>query len=593
LYRTVRHLSATQAFHRLAGTGRRRFARAFPDVARKRLERLAADLPLADPSNSRLGAVAAHVLELQRAVHGNRPVEILSGRFTLLNRTIDFGTCANVVWRRDVGERNNPLWRMNLAYMGYLVPLLNEGRREALDAALVLLRTLDAQNPFSEAAVFRDVWHPYTASHRLINLLSGLALYRRAGGRIEADEQSDLVAHARLCGAFVHRNLEHDLQYNHLLKNYVALAVYAAAAGQVPAAHEFLERAVPRIVASQVLADGGHAERSPMYHLLVLIDVRMLRDCGLFVGSWGPFLAERLAGMERALAIMSHPDGEIALFNDSWLGEGPAAASVSGVRVPDGRAELAETGYVRLAAGGDVVLFDCGPCGPDENPSHAHADFLSIELTVGAERFVVDPGVATYAAGRERDQSRAAESHNGPHLSGSEPVEFWGAFRVGHRGRAYGAEPAILDGLAPLWCAGWQDGYVRLLQAKVARYVGLWPGHGALIADLWRGGAGHAAASHFLLAEGWELAELDPPCFRHSGLRVRMSALRGRLGVPGPMPYWPRFGEVRVGRRVALLPAAEGSRRFGAVWVEWGNRGPPVSEAGLAHLFDNLASVIN
>src|SRR5262249_18999925 len=157
--------------------------------------------------------------------------------------------------------------------------------------------------------------------------------------------------------------------------------VYASATGAVPAGFEFLESAAPRVVASQVLSDGGHAERSPMYHLLVLIDLRILRDCGLFE-SWESFLVEQLAGMERALAIMTHPDGELGLFNDSWLGEGPPAGRVSGVRLPDGLAALPETGYIRLSAGNDVVLFDCGPCGPDENPGHAHADFLSVEISV-------------------------------------------------------------------------------------------------------------------------------------------------------------------------------------------------------------------
>ncbi|CAN0600307.1 unnamed protein product, partial [Laminaria digitata] len=163
---------------------------------------------------------------------------------------------------------------------------------------------------------------------------------------------------------------------------------------------------------------------------------------------------------------------------------------------------LPDTGYVRLGQGGDSVVFDCGACGPDDNPGHAHADFLSVEATVAGMRFLVDTGVPTYTAGDDRNSSRSAAAHNGPRLTGAEPIEFWKSFRVGRRGYA-----GVLDVAAPegaLIASGWQSGYAHL-GANVRRAVCLWPGQGLLIADLWRG-ATSTAETGFLIPSAWAAA---------------------------------------------------------------------------------------
>ena len=202
--------------------------------------------------------------------------DIARGKFTLLNRTFDFGAPDAVRWRGEFHEGNNPLRRMTLAYMGYAVPLLARGRAEDATTVAALVASLDAQDPWSTPGVLRDVWNAYTASHRLINLIAGLALYRATSATPPAEAERALLNHARLCAAFVRANLERDLQYNHLMKNYVALALYASACPAVPPALSLIEHGVPATIAQNILPDGGHAERSPMYHALALVDVRVL-----------------------------------------------------------------------------------------------------------------------------------------------------------------------------------------------------------------------------------------------------------------------------------------------------------------------------
>ena len=372
------------------------------------------------------------------------------------------------------------------------------------------------------------------------------------------------------------------------MKNYVALSAYAAACDGVPAELRFLETAVPATVRQNVLPDGGHAERSPMYHALALLDVRVLAATGLFPDRWQPFLGDTLARMDAALCAMSLADGDIGLFNDSWFGDAPRTADL--VALPDAPVRaLPETGYWRLGGGGgDSVLFDCGPCGPDRNPAHAHADFLAVETTFGGARFLVDCGVPTYTAGDARDASRSAAAHNGPRLAGAEPLEFWSSFRVGRRGRAVALDTADLEDFAPLVAAGRQDGYARL-GAELRRFVGLWPGNGLLIADLWTGKGSGAAAVGFLVDGGWTPSGDG---FAQGDILVSIRALAGVLSPPRPVAFWPRFDEERPAHRLDVAPEAGGGPVRAAIWFGWGGGEPP-DAAALESLFARLAAARN
>ena len=356
----------------------------------------------------------------------------------------------------------------------------------------------------------RDVWNPYAASHRLINLLSWMALRRRP--------DAALNAHARLCAALVLADLERDLGFNHLLKNFVALAMYG-----IP----LDPRQVARIVGDCVLADGGHAERSPMYHVLGLLDLRVLRELGYDV-------ADATLRMERALSVMSHPDGDIALFNDSWIGGAPRAADVAPI-FHDMR-DLPDTGYVKLASGGDAVIFDCGAAGPDRNPAHAHADFLSIELSVGGKRVIVDPGVATYTAGPERQECRSAAAHNGPVVVGTRA-----AGAVGLVPRRAARSRRDRSTIRPLAASRRCGAPARCPRRKSRAGSGCFPARGCWSA-MWASAADSCS----------------PPTCQHRRSSARSTARRGAAGAATasrsrrppsrsrPMPVAPRPGSAGV-----------------------------------------------
>ena len=538
-WRTVRHLNADQWRYRLIRRGQHYITWLTPKIWSRRIDSLSQKLPTADPTRKNLNIIADKALDFQTAAYGLQLDEMASGKFTFFGETVDFGSIDRIEWRRPSGGEHNLLWRLNLGYMGYTVPWLSNGDLLDLDRTAGLVRSLQEQNCWNSTGVFKDVWNPYTVSHRLINLLSGLNLYARAGGNLEAAGVSLILNHCKYAATYVAINLERDLQFNHLLKNYVALVVYVTTLENLPTQWSSLPSAVMASVKQNFLSDGGHVERSPMYHLLGLLDLRILKESGVIKGSEEDNLIDCERRATQALAFLSHPDGDIALFNDSWLGDAPSAAIAAGQFSQLGRHDLADTGYVRLDGGGDVVIMDVGPCGPDENLAHAHADFLSVEVTVGGKRFLVDPGTTAYAPGPARDMCRSASKHNGPHLVDAEPIEFWSSFRVGRRGRATPLRG--LNDIAPLSVSGRQNGY-RHLGVEVRRFVGLWPDQAIIIADLWIGKpAANRAVTRFLIPSDWYFKEQKTGAFSFNDCFVNLELAVGTAGLVGPAEWWPNF----------------------------------------------------
>jgi len=557
-FRTVRHLTPEQWAFRGVCRGRWTFARRVPGIFRAHIERTASQLPLPnDVLSSSVRGAAKHVLQLQLAVHGATLAGITRGEFHFLGRTIDFGSIDKIDWRRDLGEHNNPLWRMNLSYFGWSVPLLESAKSETIKLVASVLAGMEQQNPWSADGVFRDVWHPYSVSHRLINLLTGLALHRENGGPRSAENEDRILQHVRLCAAFLLHNLERDLQFNHLLKNFVALAVYRATLDAPCRKLAFLDRGIEKSLRQQLLGDGGHAERSPMYHALFLLDMMILQACG-------SALDTPIADAQHALGVMSHSDGDISLFNDSWLGEAPPSHTLC-ASASDGMTDLPVTGYVRLASGEDTIIFDRGPCGPDSNPGHAHADFLSIEACVAKQRFIVDPGVPTYSAGPLRDLCRSASQHNAPHIADAEPIEFWHSFRVGRRGNAYRIDDPGLQELAPLSASAWHDGYGRN-GVSVGRWIGFWPEQGMLIIDVWNKAVA-SAGLRFLIPADWRLEGTSFVQAKKVGLDV----ILGNTPSFERAHWWPKFGEPKDAHGVFIRPVTSAYGAVVATVWRWGD----------------------
>ena len=261
------------------------------------------------------------------------------------------------------------------------------------------------------------------------------------------------------------RHLETHLLANHYLSNLLALVVVGLAFEGGPAegwlAHERRLRAE---FAEQILPDGAHVERSPMYHALLFETV--LDALNLAQGRAPAALEETLrdtaSRMLGAQRVWTHPDGEIALLGDSAFGvaQPPARleayATALGVkpRGPDRPGVLDGAGVVRLENGPFVVIASVAGPMPAYQPGHAHADALSFELSAAGERVVTDTGVAEYVEGPLRDRSRATRAHATIEVDGHDQAELWASHRVG--GRPSVRLGAVEPGRSlEASCAGW------------------------------------------------------------------------------------------------------------------------------------------
>ena len=264
------------------------------------------------------------------------------------------------------------------------------------------------------------------------------------------------------------RQLEVRLQGNHLFSNLLAL-VFAGHLLDGPRSESWLRRGagLGRELESQILSDGAHVERSPMYHALLLEN--LLDLINLSRAAPQPearqlleAVEERAAAMLGALRVWTHPDGEIALFADSALGvahvpqklEDYAASLGVQPKAPSPSGVLNAAGYVRLERDPFTLIASVAGPMPSYQPGHAHCDALAFELSVGRERVVTDSGVYEYLPGARRRASRCTRAHATAEVDGQEQAEIWSAHRVGGRPRV--ALESVEPGRsAHASCAGW------------------------------------------------------------------------------------------------------------------------------------------
>jgi uncharacterized heparinase superfamily protein len=294
-------------------------------------------------------------------------------------------------------------------------------------------------------------WGPFFLSLRIVNWLKYLVRNAARAEEIGDGAQIERVlASLRVQILSLESRLEKDLLANHLLKNAKAL-VFAGALLEAPESDRWRnlgQQILREQIAEQILPDGGHIERSPMYHAWILDDLldmqHLFESCPPDAPECALEVSQCINSMGLYLSQIIHPDGEIPLFNDSQLdvtrptaqilsdaGAPLTNSSQSGVEVK----AMCDTGYatIRDNIARSFLIFDCGPLGPDYQPGHGHSDVLSYELTLQGQRVIVDTGVSSYERGTERHYERSTAAHNTVRVDGLEQAEIWGGFRVGRR----------------------------------------------------------------------------------------------------------------------------------------------------------------
>lgn len=403
-----------------------------------------------------------------------------------------------------------------------------------------------------------EAWEAYPLSRRIVNWVK----WTLRGNELPALCRDSLAVQARWLAARV----EHHILGNHLLVNAAAL-LHAGLYFRGAEPQSWFERGLTiltRELREQVLPDGGHFERSPMYHAAVLGDLLDLVNlCRAYEAATPVEWLALSARMQTWLNAMTHPDGEIAFFNDAACGVAPTAAQTAAYAgrlgmpaTPGHSADLAmldPSGYVRAQAGPALLLCDCAPVGPDHLPAHAHADTLSFELSLHGQRVLVNSGVSQYGTDAERLRQRGTAAHNTVVVDGQDSSEVWGGFRTARRARV--RDHSARAAPPPLTIEAVHDGYRRLQGRN--EHLRRWQLDARTLQIEDRiTGPFRTAQAFFHLHPQFEVAQRASAELRltgpHMPASLRMS-FEGAAAVGVQSGTWhPGFGVVRANRQIVV-----------------------------------------
>ena len=335
-------------------------------------------------------------------------------------------------------ESLTKLWVYNLHYFE---DLLSSNAEEKRNLHLELLVNWVDQNPVG----YGNGWEPYPTSLRIVNILKAWL------GGLELDEK--LFSSVFTQASFLSNDLEKHLLGNHYFANLKAL-LFAGVIFENSLWLNIAKKGLLSEIPEQILEDGANFELSPMYHSLILLDMLDMLNLSKayptkvsnkLVYLLEYYIPKMLAFME----VMAHPDGGVSFFNDSADGIAPAKARIEsyakklgfGINHLDSSKpqiiDNANSGYICATAAGSKLIFDAAPVGPDYIPGHAHADTLSFELSIGAQRVFVNSGISEYGLSSKRLKQRKTASHNTVEVDGKDSSQVWSGFRVANRAKIF------------------------------------------------------------------------------------------------------------------------------------------------------------
>jgi len=522
-------------------------------VAGDRWARLAAALPTLGPGPE------AELLAEARA--------ILDDTFPLLGQP-------RVLPRPDwTGVPVSHLWAYHLHYFDYGVALAWATRLTDSAAYLERFGALAEAWIAATATGAGPGWEPYPIAVRVRRWLHALLL---AGDRVPAERRGRLLGSIATQCAVLERRLERHLGANHLQRDLQALAQAGLVFEGAPAARWRRHwGAFWRLLLAQVLPDGTHFERSPMYHVMALDDfleaVTWARAGQVTIPA---AVLDRLHCMTDALAVLTRPGGALHAFGDSAAGmAAPVPLVLARAKTVLGATVTHGPGLRQLASGGfaaftsadareRLVLTAAAPS-PPHQPAHSHADLLGFELDLDGHRFVVDRGVCGYGGDPHRAYHRGTGAHNTVVIGDRDQSEPWGVFRMGGRAREvrWAAEAGAGDtfqfegSYRP-----WHDPGARHAR-RVTRSASGWR-----VEDRVEGARGQSLASHLHFAPGVSLEQAEGVVHARVGSTTcRVEGFGGDRVVLHRTGHWQgdAFGPATEAATLTLAVDRNDGRAFG------------------------------
>jgi hypothetical protein len=371
----------------------------------------------------------------------DKPQRLTGQTFTFLNQSVSFPT--EVDWNY---ANHGKLWLYNLNYFDFL-------NQPGLDVerGLGLIRQF-----IQKSAKLNGGLDSYPASLRIINWIRFLSAHRL--------RLADIDVHLRAQVRLLEYRLEYHLSGNHLLENGFALLIGSLYFQDRPLYQKAIHLVRSQLT-EQVLRDGGHYERSPMYHQIIL---DRLLDTVQFLkkDDWHAdhdadgFLRDQARRMLNWLVTITFSNGAIPLMNDAADDIAPTTAQLCAkaeqIGIKPQRTSLSDSGFRHFLTPKYEVVANIGTIGPVHQPGHAHADAFSFEFHAHGQPVLVDSGTSTYEINARRQWERSTAAHNTVQVFDADSSEVWGGFRVGRR-----ATVTLLEE-TPTLIRAQHDGYQHL-----------------------------------------------------------------------------------------------------------------------------------
>lgn len=540
LARTIKHLRATQIYHQILLKGRRYCHRLQKD--RFSFSEWVSELTIP--------AVASRFLNKDRLLQGE------SFGADLLLLVLGQARDLDAVTRTWNHPHEPKLWRYNLHYFEFLnTRLLSVDEKHE-----IVSRWISSCRPGME-----DAWEAYPTSLRLMNWIKAFIDHPSLASRsikVSVAEQFE----------FLTRNEEKHLLANHYLKNLIALTWSSYITGH-SSFRSYLKRMIDE-VDHQFFEDGGHYERSPSYHCVIL---EMLLDTLNILGS---SLASDAATTRlktivvRALQFLQDieaPGGLYPLFGDSAFNVAPGVrelleygeALVQARILPTWKRDvtrvshLSSSGIFRLSHKDSALFIKTSGVSPSYQPGHTHCDIGSFELFSHDRKIITDAGVYEYAPGLKRRLCRETRLHNALSVDQEEQHEVWGEFRIGRRARV---NSAVEERTGQYVVTVTHDGFSHLAGSPIHQRSFTVPDDLAWceIREELEGRGDHLVEVYLNLAPGLTLV-LDGEVAHIQDEEGRELASvtipKGTTAVVGESYYWPCFGVEYRTQRLTLRMA--------------------------------------
>ena len=320
--------------------------------------------------------IAAAPLDLRPAdLEAGR--RLLAGRFLLAGQTLDVGASGEP-WDRTSPSRRFAELLHRMDWLRDLLAIGPDGAAAGLRQTLDWARVFGRWNAFS--------WRPDILERRVFNLACAADLIcARASDAERARILSDLARQARQLAAVIDGPVR--------AAERAAVAAVAGATLSGAAGERLLTQALRRLahaLPETVLADGGHASRSPRAALELLFDLKTLDAVLVQRGATEP--PEMLRAIDRldgAVRFLTLADGGLP---DLQGGEGGRRAYVAGARAGEAegpRPSAGRGGFQRLDGRGLQVAADAAPPATGAWSVTACAQPLALEVLAHGRRLIV------------------------------------------------------------------------------------------------------------------------------------------------------------------------------------------------------------